>query len=160
MPDGGLTALAIGGQALGGVMGAKGAGQAARAVQQVAEYNAKVAENEAILLQRAKTAEEAALRRQSDRLIATQRVATAKSGIQMSGSALQALADTYFNREIDAARIQYASNIEQTQKESEATLARLEGRAQATAYRTQARQSLLGGFTGAASTGQQLGVFG
>jgi len=155
-----LTALAVGGQVLGGVMGAKGANQAARAVQQVAEYNAKVAENEAILLQRAKTAEEAALRRQSDRLIATQRVATAKSGIQMSGSALQALADTYFNREKDAARIQYASSIEQMQKKSEATLAIAEGRAQAAAYRIQAQQSLLGGFTGAISTGQQLGVFG
>lgn len=152
MPDGGLTALAIGGQVLGGVMGAKGANQAANAAQQVAEYNAQVAENEAILLQRAKLAEEASLRRQSDRFIATQRVATAKSGIQMSGSALQALADTYFNREKDAARIQYASSIEQTQKESEANLARIEGRAQAAAFRIQGQQSLLGGFTDAAST--------
>lgn len=147
-----LTAVAIGGQVLGGVMGAKGANQAANAAQQVAEYNAQVAENEAILLQRAKVAEEASLRRQSDRFIATQRVATAKSGIQMSGSALQALADTYFNREKDAARIQYASSIEQTQKESEANLARIEGRAQAAAFRIQGQQSLLGGFTDAAST--------
>lgn len=152
MEPGTMAAIAAGGQVLGGVMGAKGANQAARAVQQVAEYNAKVAENEAILLQRAKTAEEAALRRQSDRLIATQRVATAKSGIQMSGSALQALADTYFNREKDAARIQYASSIEQMQKKSEATLAIAEGRAQATAYRIQGQQSLLGGFTQAASS--------
>ena len=159
MEPGTMAAIAAGGQVLGGVMGAKGANQAARAVQQVAEYNAKVAENEAILLQRAKTAEEAALRRQSDRLIATQRVATAKSGIQMSGSALQALADTYFNREKDAARIQYASSIEQMQKKSEANLARIEGRAQAAAFRIQAQQSLLGGFTGAISTGQQLGGF-
>ena len=154
-----LTAVAIGGQVLGGVMGAKGANQAARAAQQVAEYNAKVAENEAILLQRAKTAEEASLRRQSDRLIATQRVATAKSGIQMSGSALQALADTYFNREKDVARIQYASSIQQVQKQAEADMKRAEGRAQAYGFRLQAQQSLLGGFTGAASTGQSLGAF-
>ena len=147
-----MTALAVGGKVLGGVMGAKGATQAARAVQQVAEYNAQVAENEAILLQRAKTAEEASVRRQSERLIGTQRVAVAKSGIRMSGSALQALADTYFNREKDAARIQYASSIEQTQKASEANLARIEGRAQAAAFRIQGQQSLLGGFTDAAST--------
>jgi len=147
-----MMAIAAGGQILGGVMGAKGANQAANAAQQVAEYNAQVAENEAILLQRAKVSEEASLRRQSDRLIATQRVATAKSGIQMSGSALQALADTYFNREKDAARIQYASSIEQMQKKSEATLAIAEGRAQAAAYRTQGQQSLLGGFTQAASS--------
>ena len=156
MPDGGLTALAVGGQVLGGIMGSKGNQAAARAAQQVAEFNAQVAENEAILLQRQKREEEAALRRQSDRLISTQRVATAKSGIQMSGSPLQALADAYFNTEKDAARIQYASSIQQMQKESEATLSRLEGRAQAQALRIQGQQSLLGGFTDAAATGATL----
>ena len=156
MPDGGLTALAVGGQVLGGIMGSKGNQAAARAAQQVAEFNAQVAENEAILLQRQKREEEAALRRQSDRLISTQRVATAKSGIQMSGSPLQALADAYFNTEKDAARIQYASSIQQMQKESEATLSRLEGRAQAQALRIQGQQSLLGGFTDAAATGASL----
>jgi len=156
MPDGGLTALAVGGQVLGGIMGSKGNQAAARAAQQVAEYNAQVAENEAILLARQKREEEAALRRQSDRLISTQRVATAKSGIQMSGSPLQALADAYFNTEKDAARIQYASSIQQMQKESEATLSRLEGRAQAQAFRIQGQQSLLGGFTDAAATGATL----
>ena len=156
MPDGGLTALAVGGQVLGGIMGSKGNQAAARAAQQVAEFNAQVAENEAILLQRQKREEEAALRRQSDRLISTQRVATAKSSIQMSGSPLQALADAYFNTEKDAARIQYASSIQQMQKESEATLSRLEGRAQAQALRIQGQQSLLGGFTDAAATGATL----
>jgi hypothetical protein len=147
-----LVAVAVGGQVLGGVMGAKGLNNAARAAQQVAEYNAQVAENEAVVLQRAKVDEEANLRKQSDRLKATQRVATAASGIQMSGSPLQALADTYFNTEKDAARIQYASSIEQMQKESEASLTRAEGRAQATALRFQAQQSLLSGFTGGAQT--------
>ena len=156
MPDGGLTALAVGGQVLGGIMGSKGNQAAARAAEQVAEYNAQVAENEAILLQRQKREEEATLRRQSDRLISTQRVATAKSGVQMSGSPLQALADAYFNTEKDAARIQYASSIQQMQKESEATLSRLEGRAQAQALRIQGQQSLLGGFTDAAATGATL----
>ena len=153
MPDGGLTAIAVGGQVLGGIMGAKGANAAAQSAQAVAEYNAQVAENEAILLARQKREEEAALRRQSDRLISTQRVATATSGIRMSGSPLQALADAYFNTEKDAARIQYASSIQQMQKESEATLSRLEGQATAQALRIQGQQSLLGGFTDAASTG-------
>jgi hypothetical protein len=134
-------------------MGAKGANAAAQSAQAVAEYNAQVAENEAILLARQKREEEAALRRQSDRLISTQRVATATSGIRMSGSPLQALADAYFNTEKDAARIQYASSIQQMQKESEATLSRLEGQATAQALRIQGQQSLLGGFTDAAATG-------
>jgi hypothetical protein len=148
-----LQAIAVGGQVLGGIMGAKGANAAAQSAQAVAEYNAQVAENEAILLARQKREEEAALRRQSDRLISTQRVATATSGIRMSGSPLQALADAYFNTEKDAARIQYASSIQQMQKESEATLSRLEGQATAQALRIQGQQSLLGGFTDAAATG-------
>ena len=153
-----LEAIAVGGQVLGGVMGMKGANQAANSARQIAEYNAQVAENEAILLQREKTAEEAALRRQSERLIGTQRVAVGKSGIQMSGSALQALADTYFSQETDAARIQYASSIEQVQKQTEATLTRAEGAARAAAFRTQGQISLLGGITGAASTASTLNM--
>ena len=87
-----LTALS----AIGTVASFAGQRQAARATQQVAEYNAQVAANEAVLLQRAKTAQEANLRQRAERLRATQRVATAASGIQMSGSPLQAMADTYF----------------------------------------------------------------
>ena len=151
-----LIAAAIGSQVLGGIVGSKGNQAAARTVEQIGEFNAQLADNEATLLQRQKREEEAALRRQSDRLISTQRVATAKSGIQMSGSPLQALADAYFNTEKDAARIQYASSIQQMQKESEGTLSRLEGQATAQALRIQAQQSLLGGFTDAASTGASL----
>jgi len=151
-----LIAAAIGSQVLGGIVGSKGNQAAARTVEQIGEFNAQLADNEATLLQRQKREEEAALRRQSDRLISTQRVATAKSGIQMSGSPLQALADAYFNTEKDAARIQYASSIQQMQKESEGTLSRLEGQATAQSLRIQAQQSLLGGFTDAASTGASL----
>lgn len=143
--------LAAGGAALGGVMGYKGNMAQARQAQQVAEYNARVAENEAILAARVKVDEEANLRRQSDRLVATQRVATAASGIEMSGSPLQALADTYFNTEMDALRIQYASDIEQTRKQSEATLARLEGKSRAAAARSEAFGSLIQGGTRAAT---------
>jgi len=118
---------------------------AARAARQTAEYNAQVEENEAVLLQRAKIEEENQLRQQANRLEGLQRVATAKSGITMSGSPMQALADTYFNTELDALKIQYASSIEQTQKVSAATLLRAEGAARSSALRTRAYQSLLEG---------------
>lgn len=142
-----MAAIAAGGA---GLVGFKGNQQAAKAAKQTADYNAKLAENEAIILARRKVEEEKNMRQQSDRLIATQRVATAASGIQMSGSALQALADSYFNTEMDALKIQYAADIEQTQKEAEATLARAEGRARATALKTQSYQSLLQGGSQAA----------
>jgi len=133
------------------VLGYKGNQAAAKAARQTAEFNAQVAENEAIILQRRKIDEEANMRKQSDRLIATQRVATAASGVQMSGSALNALADSYFNTEMDALRIQYAADIEQTAKASEAALTRAEGRARSTALKTASYQSLLAGAEKAAT---------
>lgn len=136
---------------IGAVLGYKGNQAAAKAARQTAEFNAQVAENEAVLLQRRKVDEEANMRKQSDRLIASQRVATAASGIQMSGSALDALADSYFNTEMDALRIQYAADIEQTAKASEAALARAEGRARSTALKTASYQSLLAGAEKAAT---------
>ena len=137
------VAIAAGAAALSGAIGYKGNMASAKAAEQVGEYNAKVAENEAILLQRKKTQEQGALRKQSDRLISMQRVATAKSGIQMSGSPLQALADAYFNTELDAINIQQASKIEQFAKTAEAGLARAEGNARKQAYKTQAYTTLL-----------------
>ena len=136
---------------IGAILGYKGNQAAAKAAQQTAEFNAQVAENEAIVLQRKKTAEEAALRKASERTIATQRVATAVSGIEMSGSALEALKDSYMNTQMDALNIQYAADIEQTAKASEAALARAEGRARATAYKTASYQSLLEGAEKAAN---------
>jgi hypothetical protein len=126
-----------------GLVGYKGSMASAKAARQTAEYNAKVKEQEAILLQRAKTEEEKNLRQQSERLISKQRVATAASGIQMSGSPMQALADTYFNTEYDALKIQYASEVEQTRMMSAATLIRAEGAARSRAFKTKAYQSLL-----------------
>ena len=143
-------AIAAGASVVGGMMGYKGNMAAAKNAQAVADYNAKVAENEAVLLARAKRDQEESLRKQSDRLEGTQRVMVASSGVQTTGSPLQTLADTYFSTEEDAAMIQYASSIEQVQKASEATLTRTEGRARASALKYAAYGSLLTGAEGAA----------
>ena len=140
-----MSDVAAGASVLAGLMGFKGNMAAAKNAEAVGEYNARLAENEAIVLQRAKVDEETNLRQQSDRLVASQRSMTAASGIEMSGSPLQALADAYFNTEQDAARIRYASSIEQVQKESEAALARTEGAARGSSFRTAAVGSLLSG---------------
>ena len=142
------------------VMGFKGNRQAARQAQRVAEYNAQVQENEAILLRRARRDQEVSLRQQSDRLQSVQRVSTAKSGIQMSGSPLQALADTYFNTERDAQRIQYAASLEATRAESSAAMTRIAGKAQAASYNTAAIGSLLTAASGVASAKQQQQILG
>lgn len=138
---------AAAGTAIGGFLGFKGNQAAAKAARQTAEYNAKLAENEAILVARQKAEEEANLRRNSERLVATQRVATAASGIEMSGSPLQAMADAYFNTEMDALRIQYSADVAKTAAEAQATLTRAEGRARSSALKMQSYQSLLSGGT-------------
>jgi len=138
---------------LDAVLGYKANQAAAKAARQTAELNAKIAENEAILLQRRKTSEEANMRKSSERTIASQRVATAASGVQMSGSALQAIADSYFNTEMDALNIQYAADIEQTAKASEAAIRRAEGNARSSALKVASYQSLLSGAEKAATYG-------
>ena len=140
-----MSEVAAGASALAGIMGYKGNMAAAKSAQAVADYNAVLAENEAVLLARAKRDEEEALRRQSDRLVGTQTAMVAASGVQMTGTPLQVLADTYFSTEMDAAMIRYAGDIEQVQKQSEAALARTEGGARAAALKYQAYGSLLTG---------------
>jgi len=147
------TEAAQGGSLLGGFLGYKGNQAAAKQAQATAEFNARVAENEAIVLRRRKIDEEANMRSQSARLIATAQVQTAKSGIEMSGSPLQAAAESYFNTEMDALKIQYAGDIEETAKASEAALARATGRARASAFKLASYQSLLEGGTQAATLG-------
>ena len=126
-----------------GLLGYKGNMASAKAARQVGEYNAVVAENEKLLLQRATRQKEANLRRSAERLQGTQRVATAKSGIQMSGSPLQALRDTFFNTELDAIGIRYAGSIEEAAKMNEAAMARATASAQSAQFKTAAYKSLL-----------------
>lgn len=143
-------AMAQGASVAAGVMGYKGNMAAAKNAKAVAEYNAQVAENEAILLARQKRDQEESLRKQSDRLEGAQRAAISKSGVQLKGSPLQALADTYFSTEMDAAMIQYAGDIDQMQKQSEAALTRSQGMARASSLKTAAISSLLTGASQAA----------
>jgi hypothetical protein len=126
-----------------GLLGFKGNMASAKAARQVGEYNAVVAENEKVLLQRATRQKEANLRKSAERLQGTQRVATAKSGIQMSGSPLQALRDTFFNTELDAIGIRYAGSIEEAAKINEAAMARATASAQSAQFKTAAYTSLL-----------------
>ena len=128
---------------LDAVLGYKGNMASAKAARQVGEYNAKVAENEKVLLQRATRQKEANLRKQSERLVGSQRVATAKSGVQMSGSALEALRDTFFNTELDAIGIRYAGSIEEAAKINEAAMARASASAQSQQYKTAAYRTVL-----------------
>lgn len=146
-----ITMAAAGGAALSGVMSFKGSRAAAKADAAVTDYQNQVTENELVLLQRQKAEQEVNLRTESKRLVGQQRVATAASGIQMSGSALQALADTHFNTEMDALKIQYAGDIAETKAEADMALNGIESRARQSAFKMQGYQALLSGGTRAAT---------
>ena len=151
--------IAAGASVASAFLGFKGNQASARAAQQTAEYNAKLRENEAVLLQRAKTEQEANLRRSNDRLVASQTVATAKSGVEVSGSPYLALADSYFAMERDALRSQYASDIEQANAMAEAAMSRATGAARASSFRTASYVSLLNGASSMAGMQQQQDFF-
>lgn len=153
------TTMVMAASAAQGLMGFKGNQAAAKRVAQVGEYNARLAEDEAVLLQRKRRDEETALRVRSEYLEAAQNVAAAKSGITLSGSALQALADTKFQTEVDAMRIRYAGDIESAAKESEAAMARMGATAQAQSYKMAALGSILGGVSGVSQAQQQDKMF-
>lgn len=152
-----VTAAIVGSQALGAMTSFKGAKNAARATQAVSEYNAQVTENNAILLARAKKDEEANLRRQGEALKSAQTVATAASGVELKGSPMLALADTYFGIEQDVARLQYAGDIEQIGAESTANLQRIQGQAQSSATLAAGYGSLLGDVASTYSTYKAIG---
>jgi len=135
--------MAAVGTAVGGTMSFKGKQAEAKQVQQIAEYNAKVAEQEKVALAEVKAQEEVSLRKNAERLVGTQRVMTAASGVQMAGSTLNALKDTFFAKELDALSIQQASSREQAMKTQEAAMTRLEGRAKASGLKYQSYASLV-----------------
>ena len=137
-----------------GVLGFKGNRAMAKQARQIGEYQAQVEENNLILTQRARAEQEASIRTGAERLRGLQRTAVGTSGIQMVGSPLQAMADTYFNTERDAQRVQYAASVEAARAEGAAAMRRLEGQSRAAGANLAALQSLLGAASGYASAQQ------
>ena len=154
-----LAEIAAGASVAQGVMGFKGNRAAARQARQVADYNAQVEENNLVILQRARRDQELQVRRQGEQLVGAQRVAVGASGIQERGTPLNIYANAYFGIERDAARIQYASSVDEVRAVAASRKEIMEGRARATTYQYAAMGSLLGGTTQAVSTYGQLGGF-
>ena len=148
------TTIAAAASVASGFLGFKGNRARARQAQQIGEYQAQVEENNLVLTQRARAEQEKSVRQSAERLRGLQRTATAKSGIQMTGSPLQAMADAYFNTERDAQRVQYAASVEAARSEGAAAMRRLEGQSRAAGARLAALQSLLGAASGYASAQQ------
>ncbi len=95
------TALASAGTALG-ALGALGQGQASGAA---ADYNARLAQDEA-------TSKEAAQRADAQRRLSTIRSQIGKSGATSAGTPLLVLADSAANAEIDALNTRYGGTAQ------------------------------------------------
>ncbi len=141
---GGGSSGAAGAMGLSAIMGFKASQAAAKQARLTAEYNAKVAENERILLQRSARDEQTRLRQGSEKLVSAQRVAAAKSGVvTATGSNLLALRDTFMKTEEDAIAIRYASSIQEQAKTAQAAMLRAAGASRASAIKTGAYANLL-----------------
>lgn len=124
-------------------------GQAAR---NFAEFNAKVAENEAIATRQAARFEERRVRERTQRFIASQRAAAGKSGIVVNeGSPLLAQVESAAEGELDALAIRRSATIAEARAKSRASAARIQGRVAQQQSQFQAGASLLGGVSRAAS---------
>tara|TARA_R110002073_G_scaffold63344_4_gene158620 strand:- start:1385 stop:1900 length:516 start_codon:yes stop_codon:yes gene_type:complete len=129
---------------LGAVMGFKASQAAAKKTKLMADYDAKVKENEKILLARSARDEEKRLRKGSEKLKSAQVVAASKSGTVVgTGSNLLALRDVAMGTELDAITIRYASSIEQQKKTQQAAMIKAKGASRASAIKTQAYANLL-----------------
>lgn len=92
---------------LTGVMSAVGGVVAASSQASAASYNAKVAERNAKIAKQNSLVEEAAKRRETQRLIGAGAAAVGSSGLQMVGTPLDVLAENARIGELDALTIRY-----------------------------------------------------
>lgn len=134
-------------QALGLVASVGGSLAGAQASQNVANYNAKVADNNATA-ERQRAAYDANLQRdQVRRVVGAQRAAGAASGLDItSGTPVAVLGDTAKQGEMDVLARLYAGESAATAYSNDARRMRAEGKAQKQAGFINAGTSLLSGF--------------
>jgi len=113
--------------------------------QGVAEYNARVAENEAEQVRRVGAERENVQRQRTAELISRQRAQLGASGVDVgSGSALQLQEDAQVLGEVDALRIRRNFEDRATGLETQASLTRQQGEAARSASRSATFGTLLG----------------
>lgn len=137
-----LKVGAVGGQVAGGVIQARGQQEQLQAQADAADYNARLA-------LRTGTAEGSRIRTAGRREIARQRVALAASDVRAEGSPLELLAQNAATIERDAA-------FAEIEARRTARLEQQRARGFRSAARRTAGTALLGGATGALTTGYAL----
>jgi hypothetical protein len=147
-----VPAVVMGLQAFGAVVGAVGALAQGAAAQSAAEFNADMAEQDRRrAVATAQIAEEDA-RRDNVRRLSTMRANLGASGLELSGSPLEVLADTTNEMALDERRIMDEGRVRSRDLKIKSEGYRMEGRAARTASYFQAGSSLIGGATSMGET--------
>ena len=98
--------------------------QAADAAQYAAGFNAQLAEQEADAVRQSSELQTARMRRYAAAYQSQQVTAVAKSGLQLGGSALEVLADSATEMELNILTDQYSADVEQRRLRARAQLDR------------------------------------
>lgn len=106
--EGALLATTI----LGVGISAYGSYREGQDAAEASEYNARIAREEAALVEQAGALEVSRQRTQVERLIGSQRAITAGSGIELTGSALDIMINTAAEGELDAQILEYNTKIQ------------------------------------------------
>jgi len=114
---------------VGAGVGAVGAIQSGRNSETLGNYNARIDEQNAVVARQQAAVDEMRQRRMGRKRTGAIRAAVGASGIQMAGSALDALADSIMEEELDAATIKYQGELKARGLQQSAAGSRFEGKA-------------------------------
>jgi hypothetical protein len=133
--------------AVGTAVSAVGAVAQGQAAKNASEYNARLAERDALLARKKSEEEERRYRLQSQKQKGAMRAAYARAGVTMEGSPMDVLAESAYTAELDALTIRAGGRAQSASLESQARIARLQGRSQLAGSYASAASELLGGAT-------------
>lgn len=125
MPEPISIIAAIAGIGAAGI-GAYSAISSASAQSDAADFNSKVAANNAQQAKQEADAEAARVRDKNRRILASQKAAYAASGVQISGTVTDVLLDSATQGELDAMSVEYAGKVRQNALISQSELLKKE----------------------------------
>lgn len=128
---------------IGGLIGGFGQMSSAKSETNVGEYNAQVYEQKAVAERQSQSLLEEQKRRLIKTQIGSQVAGYAKSGIQMSGSPLEVMLDSYRNAEMDIAIDKYNSEVRARGHEGSAALSKYQAAQAAAEQRSKASRSFI-----------------
>ena len=152
-----LTVVAITASLAAAGVSANAAIQQGKAQEKAAKFNAAVERNNALAAQDQAQFEAAKLRRRNAFLRGAQSAAIGKSGVDLSGSAVDVMNDSAVQGELDALAALYTGKVRANSAQSSAQLFDAQGENARTSSYYSAAGSILGGVSGA--TGSAAGAY-